>query len=79
MHREQALKIVEEILYEYDDLLKPGSYKLTETLDALGLDSLDLVELSLNVEDKLRWEISPQQLDTIKTVEDLVRTLEVFG
>ena len=43
----------------------------TKSLKDLGLDSLDVVELSFDLEDRYGISLDPEKLSTIKTVADL--------
>ena len=47
------------------------------TLEALGLDSLDTVELVMSFEDE--FGVSIEMQEGIKTVEDVVKILEKAG
>ena len=42
----------------------------------LGLDSLDVVELSFDLEDRYGISLDPEKLSTIKTVADLYAEIE---
>lgn len=42
----------------------------------LGLDSLDVVDLAMSVEDEFDIEVPDDALDDIKTVGDFVRFIE---
>ena len=44
--------------------------------DDLGADSLDAMELNLDLEEKLGKTISDEQMSEIKTVGDIVKILE---
>jgi len=44
--------------------------------DDLGADSLDLVDLVMSLEDEFGLEINDDQVETIKTVGDIVRYIE---
>ena len=43
----------------------------------LGLDSLDLVELVMEIEDELNIKIPDEELTNIKTIDDLFKIIEV--
>lgn len=45
-------------------------------LDDLGADSLDVVELSMAVEEEFGLEISDEEGEKLKTVGDLIKYLE---
>lgn len=46
------------------------------TLDELGLDSLDRVELIMTVEEEFRICVSDEATDTIKTVADAMSVIQ---
>ena len=47
----------------------------TSFIDDLNLDSLDRVELMMAVEDEFEVEVSDEEAENIKTVNDLVKYL----
>lgn len=57
--------------------LNPDEITLTSNLqDDLDIDSLDAVELALEIEGSLNIKIPDEELDEMKTVEDIVKYLE---
>ncbi len=46
------------------------------TMDDLGIDSIDAVELSLGLEDEFDVSIPDEELENFKTVGDVVRFIE---
>jgi acyl carrier protein len=52
--------------------LQPDS-KLT---DDLGLDSIELVELVIDLENRFHIEIPDQRVDSLRTVQDVVQCVE---
>ena len=42
-------------------------------IDDLGADSLDMVELVMKIEEEFQFEISDQEAEKIKTVQDVVQ------
>lgn len=46
------------------------------TFESLDLDSLDIVELSMNIEDELQVHISEDEAAQLSTVGDVVALLE---
>ncbi len=48
----------------------------SKALKDLGLDSLDIVEMCLELEDKFGIEFSPDELGGIQTVGDLFASIE---
>ncbi len=63
--------LVESLNIEEDEI------KLDSSLnDDLGIDSLDAVELSLDLENEFDIEITDEELSSLKTVEDIVKLIE---
>lgn len=72
MERNKAEGLVKTVLAEHG-LMYPDEYKDTSTLFELAIDSLDLVEVALSLEDSLNVdEFKPQQISELKTVGDIV-------
>lgn len=53
--------------------------KLDSTIEGLGLDSLDMVEVVMKCEDEFDLEIEDEAAEKFKTVEDLVKHIESKG
>ena len=68
-----TIDTVKEVLEENLDI-NPESVNDDSTFDSLGIDSLDTVELLMNLEDKLDMEIELDQ--KVETVGDLVAFIE---
>jgi acyl carrier protein len=69
---EQVKKIIADKLS-----IDAESIKLESRLaEDFGADSLDAVEIVMNVEDTFDIEVSDDQLTTIKTVKDIVDYIE---
>jgi acyl carrier protein len=61
------------------DQLDVDEEKVTLTAniqDDLGADSLDIVDLVMSFEDEFDLEIPDDQVESIKTVEDVVKYIE---
>ncbi len=56
--------------------LPPASITEASTLEELGLDSLDRVSLSFDLEEKYGVEIPEHRLSTIVTVGDIVHEVQ---
>ncbi len=65
--QEQVVNLIAEQLGVSDTQIK-----LTDTLDDLGLDSLDEVELIMALEDEFDLEISDEDADKLETVQQAV-------
>lgn len=46
------------------------------TLDELGIDSIDAVDLAMNIEDEFEVEIPDDELENFKCVGDVVKFIE---
>ena len=68
-----TIDTVKEVLEENLDI-NPESVNEDSTFDSLGIDSLDTVELLMNLEDKLGIEVELDQ--KVETVGDLVAFIE---
>ena len=68
-----TIDTVKEVLEENLDI-NPETVNDDSTFDSLGIDSLDTVELLMNLEDKLGIEIELDQ--KVETVGDLVAFIE---
>ena len=65
-------KEVKDILVESINKLEFGAIKLTDTLEDLGADSLDSVEIIMSLEEKYNIKISENVFADIHTVQDIV-------
>ena len=68
-----AIETVKKILSEKVDV---SSLKPEDSLTALGLDSLDLVEVMLAIEDELGIEFSSEEIAQLSNLEDVVKLIE---
>ena len=68
-----VLDQVKQILAEYKGIDK-AIIKPETTMESLGIDSLDTVELVMNLEDEFHVEIEVDE--AINTVGDLVKIIE---
>lgn len=67
---------VAEILAEQLDVNADEISLATELVDDLGADSLDLVDLVMTLEDEFDMEISDDDIESVRTVGDIVKYLE---
>jgi len=51
---------------------RPREVKLEDTLYSLGLDSLDILEVVMSVEERLGIEFSDQEVESLVLVSDVV-------
>ena len=67
---------VKEIIVESIDKLVLDRIKLTDTLEDLGADSLDSVEIIMSLEEKYNIKVSEDVFSDIHTVQDIVDYIE---
>ncbi len=67
---------LEEIKNMFAEKVKVDNIDPNMELKALGLDSLDLVELIMDIEEKYGVEFSNEELMSFKTVEDVLKSIE---
>lgn len=78
MNRKNAKEIIEEAVQGV--LVREVAMTEETLLDGnLGLDSIDRVELIMNLEDNFEVEISDQEAFNIKTIKDALDVLARFG
>jgi acyl carrier protein len=65
-------KILVEHLHVDEEKIKPDS-KLT---DDLGADSLDSIDIVMDLEEKLKIKITDEEAQLVKTVSDMVAIVE---
>ena len=63
---------VKEIIVESIDKLVLDRIKLTDTLEDLGADSLDSVEIIMSLAEKYNIKVSEDVFSDIHTVQDIV-------
>lgn len=68
-----SLDAIKSVLQETLDI-DPSQVNLDSTIDSLGLDSLDLVELISNLEDNLNIDFG--EPEGLTTIGDLVKHLD---
>lgn len=67
---------LEEIKNMFAEKVRVDNINPNMELKALGLDSLDLVELIMDIEEKYGVEFSNEELMSFKTVEDVLKSIE---
>lgn len=67
---------VKEILADQFDVEQDTIELTTNIADDLSADSLDVVEILMNIEDEFGIEIPDEAIEEIKTVSDLVSYIE---
>jgi acyl carrier protein len=66
-------KVVSDILSKRIDV---SSLKEEDSMSALGLDSLDLVEVMLEIEDALHIEFDSNEIADVATLGDVIKLIE---
>jgi acyl carrier protein len=72
---ERVIKLVMEQL----DVTREECVPEASFIDDLGADSLDLVELIMEMEEVFGQEIADEELEKIKTVQDVINFLKSKG
>jgi acyl carrier protein len=72
---EKVVKLVMEQL----DVTKEECVLEASFIDDLGADSLDLVELIMEMEEKFGVEIADEELEKIRTIKDVIDFLTKKG
>ena len=69
--QEKVIKLVSEATKVDAEKIKPE----TSFIDDLNLDSLDIVELMMKMEDEFEVEIPEEDAESLKTVQDVITYL----
>lgn len=67
---------VKELIAEQLDVKADDITETSNIQDDLGADSLDVVDLVMALEDEFDVEIPEDQVENIKTVDDIVKFIE---
>lgn len=76
MEREKIFQELKNILKDTVTVEEEEITLESDLVNDLNLDSLDLVDLALSVEQVFGFEFSDEQLQQIKTVKDVVDIIE---
>ncbi len=71
-----VLEKVKAILSEQFDVEEDSITPETSIINDLSADSLDVVDLLTNINDEFGVEVPDEEVENIKTVEDLVSYIE---
>lgn len=69
----EPLQVVKDAI---KDRINIDNIKYEDKLDELGLDSLDLVETMLKIEEVLNIEFTSDEIVELKTIQDVVNLIE---
>lgn len=72
----RTINTVKEVISGYVNVHSDEIKDDDNLLDDLGLDSLDSIELVLQIEEKLGVELNDDDLENVKTVQALSDTLD---
>lgn len=67
---------IKDILVDQLDVNEDSITLESVITDDLGADSLDVVDLVMSLEEEFDVEIPDEEIESIKTVEDIVRFIE---
>ena len=70
------MNIKEEVSKILAKRVDVGSLKEDDNLTALGLDSLDLVEVMLEIEEVFHIEFDSNEIEEAKTLRDVLNLIE---
>ncbi len=68
-----------EIIMEHLDVTREECVPEASFIDDLGADSLDLVELIMEMEENFELQIADEELEKIRTVQDVINFLRSKG
>ena len=76
MTYQEVFEKVKAILSEQFDVEEDSITAETTLADDLGADSLDVVDLLMSIEDEFEIEVPDEEIENIKTVDQLVKYIE---
>ncbi|MEN6317296.1 MAG: acyl carrier protein [Syntrophaceae bacterium] len=68
-----------EIIMEHLDVTREECVPEASFIDDLGADSLDLVELIMEMEENFELQITDEELEKIRTIQDVIDFLRNKG
>lgn len=71
-----VMEILEIVKEKIKDRINIDSINYDDRLDELGLDSLDLVETMLKIEEAVGVEFTSDEIVELKTIQDVVNLIE---
>ena len=66
----EVIEIIQEFCYVYDEILLDKNLA-----DDLGLDYLDMVEITMELEERLDISLEDEEIANVKTVSDLIELI----
>lgn len=67
---------IKSILADQFDVDEDSITGETNIQEDLGADSLDVVDLMMSIEDTFEFEVSDNELEDVRTVDELVKFVE---
>ena len=70
------MNLVNEVLANFQKIAKGKEVTLESNVKELGLDSLDIVDLLMDMEEKYDIEFENEEMTDLITVNDVVKAIE---
>ena len=70
------MNLVIEVLANFQKIAKNKEVTLESNVKELGLDSLDIVDLLMDMEEKYNIEFKNEEMTELVTVNDVVKAIE---
>ena len=70
------MNLVNEVLASFVKIAKGKEVTLESNVKELGLDSLDIVDLLMDMEEKYNIEFENEEMTELATVNDVVKAIE---
>ncbi|QSX08729.1 acyl carrier protein [Alkalibacter rhizosphaerae] len=67
---------IKKIILEHLDVSEDDITPSADFMEDLGADSLDVAELIMSIEDEFNLEINEEELEGMRTIEDVVDYLD---
>lgn len=70
------MELKEEVLSKFSKIAKNKTVTLESNVRELGLDSLDIVDLLMDMEEKYNIEFDNEEMTSLVTVSDVIKAIE---
>lgn len=70
------MNLVNEVLANFQKIAKNKEVTLESNVKELGLDSLDIVDLLMDMEEKYNIEFENEEMTELVTVNDVIKAIE---
>ena len=71
------MDLTNEVLAKFTKIAKNKEVTLESNIKDLGLDSLDIVDLLMDMEEKYGIEFENEEMSSLVTVRDVVKAVEL--